>query len=36
MCDFVKIQSLDKIFIKKANKLYKNIYVFAIVVIVII
>ena len=36
MCDFVKIQSLDKILIKNANKLYKNIYLFVIVVIVII
>ena len=36
MCDFAKIQSLDNILIKKANKLYKNIYLFVIVVIVII
>ena len=35
MCDFVKIQSLDKILIKKANKLYKNLYLFGILVIVI-
>ena len=36
MYDFAKIQSLDNILIKKANKLYKNIYLFVIVVIVII
>ena len=33
MCDFAKIQSLDKILIKKANKLYKNIYVSVILVL---
>ena len=31
MYDFAKIQSLDNILIKKANKLYKNIYVSVIV-----
>lgn len=36
MYGFVKIQSLDKILIKKANKLYKNLYLFGILVIVII
>ena len=34
MCDFAKIQSLDNILIKKANKLYKNIYVNVILVII--
>ena len=33
MYDFARIQSLDKIFIKKANKLYKNIYLFGILVL---
>ena len=33
MCDFAKIQSLDKILIKKTNKLYKNLYLFAILVL---
>lgn len=33
MFDFAKIQSLDNILIKKANKLYKNLYGFDILVL---
>lgn len=36
MYDYARIQSLDNILIKKTNKLYKNIYLFVIVDIVII